>query len=336
MSRETLEWLAENVVTGFVKQRGPAWWNNSGTRGTNSLGEPNHYDGPVPIDRVERLLPEVESLPSYVLLPNGEYRVVPEQQHIVRKDNHLVLGTFSDGYVIHQYRDWLLKTVANILDDTLQIGSAGLLRGGRIAWVQVEVPENITTPEGVVFRPNLLATTSHDGSLSSTFKRTVTNVVCDNTHRIALSEDGQEVRVRHSRYSEFRLSDVREALAIVHSTVDDFEAEVAELCSTKVSNAEWKKFLDAHTPIPEEAGRGKTLAETKRLRLQDLWATDERVSPWKNTAWGVVQAVNTYEHWVKPTRGAEGGKVERNRLRAVQNGVDIDKQTLDTLRVVLA
>ncbi len=75
---------------------------------------------------------------------------------------------------MHQYETWLLETVANILDDDLSISSAGLLRGGAIAWVEVSVPENITTPEGVEFRPNLLTTTSFDGSIATTFKRTIT------------------------------------------------------------------------------------------------------------------------------------------------------------------
>jgi hypothetical protein len=35
--------------------------------------------------------------------------------------------------------------------------------------VSVEVPETITTSEGVAFRSNLLACTSHDGSLATTF-----------------------------------------------------------------------------------------------------------------------------------------------------------------------
>jgi hypothetical protein len=44
-----------------------------------------------------------------------------------------------------------------------------LLKGGALAWVSVEVPDNIVTPEGVVFpgvvfRPNLLAARTHDGS----------------------------------------------------------------------------------------------------------------------------------------------------------------------------
>jgi hypothetical protein len=40
------------------------------------------------------------------------------------------------------------------------------------------MPANVMLPEGVEFRPFLLATTSFDGSLSTTFGRKVTNVIC--------------------------------------------------------------------------------------------------------------------------------------------------------------
>ena len=125
------------------------------------------------------------------------------------------MGIFTAGYTRHQYREWLLTTVADILDDNLSISSAGLLRAGAIAWVEVSVPETITTPQGFDFRPNLLATTSFDGSIATTFKRTVTATVCDNTRDLALSETGQHYKVKHSRYSKAKLAPAREALAMV-------------------------------------------------------------------------------------------------------------------------
>ena len=143
------------------------------------------------------------------------WQTVPDRQAITRGDTHAVLGIFTDGYQRHQYDQWLLSTVANILDDDLCISSAGLLRGGAIAWVKVSVPESITTPEGVTFRPNLLATTSFDGSIATTFKRTVTDTVCDNTRELALAEAGQSYKVKHSRHSTLRLADARQALAMI-------------------------------------------------------------------------------------------------------------------------
>ncbi len=101
------------------------------------------------------------------------WQVVPDRQAICRSDDHTVLGIFGPGYVRHHYGEWLLTTVADVLDDDLAISSAGLLRGGAIAWVEVSTSDTITTPEGVAFRPSLLAATSFDGSISTQRVRTV-------------------------------------------------------------------------------------------------------------------------------------------------------------------
>jgi Domain of unknown function (DUF932) len=70
-----------------------------------------------------------------------------------------------------------------MLDAELGISSAGLLKDGAIAWVEIGMPDSITTPERVTFRPNVLAATSSDGSIATTFERTITDTVCDNTGR---------------------------------------------------------------------------------------------------------------------------------------------------------
>ena len=116
---------------------------------------------------------------------------------------------FKHSYAIHQYKDWLLDTVANLVDDTdIAIASAGLLQNGGVAWVSIELPDNIKTPQGFEIRPQLLATTSHNGSLSTTFKQTATAVVCDNTLAWGLRDSGQVSRVRHTTNSGFKLQNM--------------------------------------------------------------------------------------------------------------------------------
>src|SRR5215475_14511724 len=347
MSAETSEWLNTQTLIGFTSKRGHAWHYRAGAQAE----EPNHYPGPVPVpDVAGRLFAwEAVSRPLSVCLPTDDlaaadgideagqairHVTVPDRQAVARSDTGAVLGLFSTGYAIHQYREWLLETVASILDDSLSVGSAGLLKGGAVAWVSVEVPDTITTPEGVAFRPNLLACTSHDGSLATTFQRVVTNVVCDNTMSAALAEHGQRVKVRHSRYSRLRLGEARQALAVVHTIAGEFAAEVARLTRTTVTDRQWAAFLDAHTPVPPEPGRSRTAAERRREALGRLWNHDARVTPWRGTAWGVVQAVNTYVHHEQSVRGA--GRAERNMQRAVDGGIDqLDTTTLNTLHTVL-
>jgi len=247
MSKESLQWLNSNTLIGCTSKRGTAWHWRSEEQGDRS----NHYPGAIPVRDVQdrlfgwtaesrRLAVEVEADRASMthLSKDGQPRrwaVVADRQAICRSDDDTVMGIFGPGYTRHQYREWLLTTVADLLDDDLVISSAGLLRGGAIAWVEVSMPDTITTPEGVAFRPNLLATTSFDGSIATTYKRTVTDTVCDNTRACALAEQGQEFKVKHSRNSHAQLAPARQALALVHTLGDEFAAEVAQLCATTVT-----------------------------------------------------------------------------------------------------
>lgn len=332
MSEETLSWLNTNTLIGMTDQRGKAWhW-----RAEEQDGKTNHYPGAIPVEDVRRRLFDWHAVSRAVAVEQPcedsdsthvseeglpvRWQPIVGRQAICRSDSDLVMGVFSENYQPHQYDQWLVNNVATLLDDDLVISSAGLLRGGAIAWVEVSMPETITTPDGIDFRPNLLATTSFDGSIATTYKRTVTATVCDNTRAVALSEQGQEFKVRHSRRSLGQLGAAREALAMVYSAADEFAAQAALLCSTPVSEGQWQEFLDLHVPRRDELGRrleGRALkvADRKRDILVELYQADPRVSQWAGTAYGVVQAVNTFDQHIAPVRG--GSRADRVALRAV-------------------
>jgi hypothetical protein len=88
--------------------------------------------------------------------------------------------------------------------------------------------------------------------------------------------------------------------------------------------------------VPDgDTPRSRTLAAAERGELNRLWDYDERVAPWRNTGWGVVQAVNTYTHHYGTVRGAS--RPERNFCRAVAGTTDaLDQATTATLDKVLA
>ena len=354
MSQETLTDLNTQTLIGHTDTRGTAWHYRAELQGA----ETNHYPGAIPVEDVARRLFdwEAQSRPIAVERPAdlmsmthlssdgtpARWVVVPERQAIVRsdRDDGCVMGIFTDGYRPHPYRAWLLETVANILDDDLSISSAGLLRDGAIAWVEVSVPHAFTTLEGVQFRPNLLATTAFDGSLATTYKKTVTDVVCDNTRAAALAEDSPQLKVRHSRYSEVKLAHARDALELVYDTADAFTAQVRELCATAISDRTFHRFLDVWVPRTGAkgeplTGRALTLATRKRDELASLWQSDPRVAPWRGTAHGVLQSVNTWEHHSKTVRGAS--RAERNMLRTVTGDfAAVDVAAHHTLTRVLA
>jgi phage/plasmid-like protein (TIGR03299 family) len=357
MSAESANWLRNNILVGFKETRGDAWWNSRGfgmDMSVDDSGESNHYDGAIPIEDVRRRIfnQPVVSLPLFVPNANAEsnpdapeYLSIPDRVAIANSVTGNVFGIFKSGYVIHQFDEWLMGNIATILDDDLQIGSVGLLQNGAVGWVSVEVPENITTPEGVEFRPNLYGVTSHNGTMATMFKRCVTNIVCDNTLRAANGESGQEIKVKHTKNSGFRIANARDALAVVHSAADDFAAEVAALSAVKVNAKTFSKFLDLWSPIPDGDDANKravTLSENRRAILTNLWKSDIRVQPWNDSAWGIVQAVNTFDqHFSSIHTGGDTdnstkqiARWQRSIIGAV-NG-DLDKRTDDVRGMALA
>ena len=332
MSRETLDHLNTQTLIGFTDQRGTAWHYKQDLQGT----EPNHYTGAIPVDDVRRRLFawQAVEMPMHITTPDGLLVEVPNRKAIVRDDTWQVLGVPSKSYQPHQYDQWLLNDVSNLLDDDLQIGTAGVLKGGAIGWVQVEMPEN-SVAAGVEFRPHLLATTSFNGEIATLYKRTCTIVVCDNTRHIALREQSEQITVRHTSRSHLRLGDAREALQIVHTLSDDFAREIETLMSVPVFDFQFDRFLQTLVPSSDDdSQQSQTRAVNTRSTLRDMWQTDYRCAPYRNTAFGVVQTVNTWRQHMKPTRQGRS-MLERTMMDTLTGQTEIaDRNVIEMLQAV--
>ncbi|WP_211283227.1 hypothetical protein [Propionicimonas paludicola] len=160
MSRETLTTLNTQTLIGYTEKRGNAWHYRACEQG----GESNHYPRAIPVEDLYRRLfnwtPIEGTVRTMAITADGVLTIDdPDRKTIIRPDTETILGIFKKGYKIHGYSEWLVHNVENILDADLQIGSAGLLRGGAQAWVQVEMEDTLEA-EGVEFRPFLTAATS--------------------------------------------------------------------------------------------------------------------------------------------------------------------------------
>ncbi|WP_378733633.1 DUF932 domain-containing protein [Nocardia brasiliensis] len=358
MSQETIEWLNNFTLIGQTDKRGKAWHYRKADQDDKS----NHYPGFVPVaDVVARLFNwEAKAAPIRYDVPGtvdtftaigddgAMIRTITDESRkvIYRSDTGALLGVFKEGYRIHQFQEWLLDNLASLITpdglavstDSLGIGSAGLLKNGAQAWVQIERPENVRTPEGVEFRSSLLATSSHDGSIATQYAAVQTIVVCDNTMAWALNEargNGKRFKFKRTKNSLDKISDARQALGIVVESADRFAADVAELCAMTVTDRQFCEFLKLWAPVPEEKGRGRTLAENKRDALTTMYSTDMRAAPWRGTAFGVLQSVNTYNHHGSTVRG-ETSRAERNMTNAITGKTgEADAEALDMLNRVL-
>lgn len=327
MSKESLEWLNKNTLIGNVLKRGyKAWSYRADLQGD----EPNHYDGPIPIEDVERRLFffNAVEMPVYVGIKDDEGNIIKymeqsDRKAIVRSDNNHVMGMFKDTYTPHQFKHTLLDNVANIIDDhSLVIDSAGILRKGAIGWVAVSMPDNVQTSAGFPVRPYLLATTSHDGTIATTYKQVYNAPVCDNTLFAGLATDGNQFKARHSKNSDMKIQSIREALDIVFTMSEDIIAEIERLSNITVTDSEWDAIVNRIIPVGEEgkvAQQSITRMQNKQDAVRSLYANDPMVTPWKGTALGVLQAFNTFQHHVV---GDNKTRSERNAMNALNGKIE--------------
>jgi len=159
--------------------------------------------------------------------------------------------------------------------------------------------------------------------------------VCDNTRHIALGEDSEQIKIRHTANSALRLNNARNALNIVHELEDAFGKEIEQLLSMPFSDQQFEKFLTKLIPVKDtESKQAITRADNTKAEFLTLWREDDRVSPWRGTAFGVMQAVNTHRQHLRPTR--KGNLlVERTMLESLNGKIQtLDAQALKLVNAI--
>lgn len=364
MGAETMEWYNTMCLVGHTEKRGNSWHYMESLQGN----EPNHYPGGIPYDDVVRRLfswkpmltrtanlipckkadanffmPKLDSAGNPLVNDNGEpillpCRVVevPDKRGLVRNDTFVEMGHPGKGYKIHDYEEWLLQLLSNVIGDTLDIWSAILLRNGAQACVQVALPETAHDDStGMDFVPYVHCYTSLDSSLATTFAGQTMLIVCDNTMHAANRNAelaGRQYKARHTSGSleTHKITEVKQALSIIHQTADNSTAFFNELAAIKVPTAKWVEVMDVILPPGDpkkHTVRAVRSREAKREHLNATYHDDPMANTWKGTGLGVVQAINTFATHYANLRGRSRAQANAAKL------VDGEFRKVDTKSV---
>lgn len=319
MTQENWQWIFDNWLSGNEAVFGKPWWSDPARD-----NPANHFDGPIPVEAVMNLFAEeVSARRVFVEDSNGELFLAENYMAQVPDGRQVVHGIHSDGFKGHQFKAWLVEGPAKLVNGNTCITNAGRLKDGAQAWVNICVPEEWKTPQGVKFRPNICASTGFDGKRKSQLKNAFQVSLCDNTLEMALSETGSLVySIKHTSNSEFRLADAQAAFLLLEEQGEKFAAEVQQLCEWGVTESQFQDFMAKLVPLPEikerdinardYSTRTATIAANKREKLNQLYRADGRVEPWKGTAWGVLQMVNTYSTHEATQRNVKDHRACRN------------------------
>lgn len=236
----------------------------------------------------------------------GEW--VPMADRIMyRGDTGAILSQVGPQYVPTQNEEVLNFFREYVEAGDMMLDTAGSLQKGRIVWALAKMQAEFmagkgTTVEDAV-RGYVLISNPHQYGMGMTVKFTPIRVVCNNTLTMALQGGGEGLRLWHNRpFDEAAQQDAKKKLGIARERMDAFEADVATLVRTTLTDEDVGEVLELVFPEKEKlhekivalyngAGRGSNL-ETSR-----------------GTAWGLLNATTEYYDW-------HAGKTGDTRIRA--------------------
>lgn len=228
-----------------------------------------------------------------------------------RSDTGAVLGVVGSDYTPHQPAELLelARLTVDAAHDDAHIEVMGSLRAGRVVFITVALPGDVTVA-GDVHVPRLVWTTSMDGTLATRAVSTMVRAVCMNTIRASWRGAQTSWAARHTSSLRSRAEEARRALKLAWQVSDTFRAEVEALTNQHVTDMQAQAVLTQVFPDdPNATKRTRANAAERRAQVRRIYRTDPRVAGWHGTAYGLVQAVSTWELWEAPRRGDRGEQV---------------------------
>lgn len=239
----------------------------------------------------------------------------------VRSSDGQVLGIVSDRYKIVQNKD-AFEFTDSIIGGDVRYETAGSLNGGRKVWLLAKLPE--TEIAGDKTEPYMVFSNTHDGSGAIRVAMTPIRVVCNNTLNLALDSAKRAWSVRHTGDLNSKMHEARVCLKMANAYMGALAERADRLANTTVTRDQLNMILDELFPM-DESSTEREEQGVKKLRDEFMvcyFAPD--ILKFRNTAWGVVNAVSDMVTHNAPRRKTEHYR-ENNWGRIMDGHMLLDK-----------
>jgi len=255
----------------------------------------------------------VEKMPLQTIVPTatGVSTIeVPNKFAMVRQhevNGVGIVGVVGSRYTPVQNTDAFSFCTQLVDDGDALFESAGSLGNGRKVFMTMRLPREIRIGGEDLINHYLLVTTTHDGTEPMIASITGVRFACTNQITAITRNAKTQYRFRHSTSVDGRLQDARDALKLSWKYEDEFEVLANQMLDMKMSDNEYKQFVDMMFPIKvrkdEPSKRAVTMNETLKGELMGLWRADTQANI-AGSRWAAYNSVVEYVDWFTPIKGA--------------------------------
>jgi phage/plasmid-like protein (TIGR03299 family) len=238
---------------------------------------------------------EVLGSPVQYNTPDGN-KTFTGNQVLYRSDTNLPLSVVSEDFKVVQPAEVLefFRDLVQLYDMKLSV--AGCLFNGKRFWATAETGRVDNILPGDEVRGQLLLMTGVDGTLATSAKFVSTRVVCNNTLRLAIGEQGGR-QARRTHRQTFDAKEIKIDLGLLDGAWDRYIQHMKKLTNVKMNDDAAARFFQNLVATDRDAdtvSRATTKAVDELMyRLRNGLGAESG----RGTAWNVLNAVTEkYTH----------------------------------------
>ena len=307
--------MAPNVETMAYFGKAP-WWvgiHNGTARSLDGLADKAEILAAAGMDW------NVDKSPLY--LPNGA-PVGTGHVALTRSDTGAALAVVKSTYLPIQNEE-VLATMDDVLDDSgAKYETAGVLGGGRLVWALARLPESVQiNGDPSETKMYLLGFAGHDGRHGFTLKPTPIRVVCQNTANAALDGDEAQYVIRHTRYADRRIGEIRRALRLSFAYNESWVDTMNRLAGESMTTRAFAAFAEKLVPVKADPNDPDQVQDNRaRTALADLWHSSATLTGVDQNKYRAFQVVAEYADHVRPFRSSRNATMLDNRAMSILTG----------------
>lgn len=235
--------------------------------------------------------------------------LIEDKYATVRTDNNgleSILSVVGTRYKVFQNEEIFSSLDSIVGAGDARYGSAGELKGGKIVWSLLELPDNVSVGDDP-HRGYILARTSHDGSTPFQLTPIMNRISCTNqinARMVQGAKTGLYYSIRHSQGNDIDINEVKSALTIIRKDMQEYVRVSTWLRGQEFTNEQFFNFTKRVFALPTKIEfaadeflsvgekRAKTRALLNRSNAVKVWLGDtETQDNIKNTKFGAFQAI---------------------------------------------
>lgn len=242
---------------------------------------------------------EVEEKP--VLFKDGEgddekMIIVPDKKVLVRSDTKFALSVVGEGYNVVQPADVIDFYKTLVEDQGMVMETAGSLMNGKRIWALARTGDEDRIKGSDLLRRYILLATGFDGKMATSAADTSVRVVCWNTFRFAIGENGQGADIRVPHKATFNASKVKAEMGLEKNSWSEYIEEANALADRKVDNKEALEYFFNLFYGNKDVEITDKHVERKLNQMLNVYGNGvgQDTASANGTAWGLHNAVTRF------------------------------------------